>query len=94
MSWKKGPSCWVKIAPTLFYAFAIIAYLIVPAALTIYTHEVWGQMEDNPFFLPIFVSLCQQLLNMTQYYLVIHTLIVPEAKAYLDQRERQRLLLE
>ena len=51
-------------------------------------------MEDNPFFLPVFVSLCQQLLNMTQYYLVIHTLIVPEAKAYLDQRERQRLLLE
>ena len=40
-SWKKGPYCWLVIAPYLFYGMAIAAYIIVPAALTYYTHEIW-----------------------------------------------------
>lgn len=44
VSWKKGPYCWLVIAPYLFMGLAIATYIIIPAALTFYTHQVWGQV--------------------------------------------------
>jgi len=57
VSWKQGPACWLVIAPYLFYGMAIAAYLLIPAALTFYTYEVWSDIIESPFFLQIFVSL-------------------------------------
>jgi len=91
-SWKKGPECWLKIAPHLFYSLAVIAYCIIPLAITLFTHEVWQELGDDPLFMQIFVSLIQQLLMPIQFYLVVQRVMVPDAKAYLDKRERSRLL--
>jgi len=93
-SWKKGPYCWLVIAPHFFMGLAVGTYIMVPAALTFYTHQVWDQIVTDRFFLFIFFSFVIQLFHFLEFYLVIYLTLVPEAKTYLAKRERKRLLDE
>ena len=48
----------------------------------------------GPYFLPIYVCLVVQLFHFLYFYLVVYRQVLPEAKEYMDRRERQRILEE
>ena len=38
VSWKKGPKCWLIIAPKLYLGLLVITYVLMPCGMTFYMH--------------------------------------------------------
>ena len=94
VSWKKGPQCWLSIAPSLYYVLLNVSYLVVPVIIAIYTDMKKTEVKDDSLFLQLFVSLIIQLFHLLNYYISIHKIVLPEAKLYIKKRERRRVLVE
>ena len=94
VSWKKGPQCWLNVAPGLYYVLLNVSYLVVPVIIAIYTDMKKQDIKDDSLYLQLFASLIIQIFHLLNYYISIHKLVLPEAKLYIKKRERKRILVE
>ena len=94
VSWKKGPQWWLKIAPSFFMGQIVLTYILIPIAICILTDMRWASIQEDIFFLQIFVSFGCQLSHLVHFYLTVYKKVLPEAKAYIKKRERRRILDE
>lgn len=42
VTWKRGPSCWIKIGPKVMYMIALTNYILLPIASIIFFVFNWS----------------------------------------------------
>lgn len=94
ISWKKGPRFWLDVTPTIFYWLTNTCYIIVPAFLCLYSDRRWETIKSSPVYLQLFVCIIVQFFHLINFYLLIYKQVFPEAKKYIERRERRRTIEE
>lgn len=94
VSWKKGPECWLTIAPKFYYGLAVVCYVVIPAGLSLFTHNRWKQLHKDPFQMLVLFGFTVQLSHFIHFYLTIYKVVLPEARKYIAKRERKQILDE
>lgn len=90
LPWKKGPAFWTKISPFIFFAVALLNYLVIPLvnifiAIFCFTQPKFNITEATieTYVLFIFV-IC--ITRVVEYFTLFRRNILVDAKIYLQSK--------
>ncbi len=49
VSWKRGPSWWLKIGPTVMYLLCLINYIILPVISIVWFFINWQLVSESVY---------------------------------------------
>lgn len=88
VSWKRGPACWIKIAPTLMYFITLLNYILLPLIGIGWFSAHWNKMSTSVYGLYMGCVLFIWLIQMGFYFVIIRPYVYVNAKAYLASRKQ------
>ena len=85
--WKRGPKCWLIIAPTLYYILNVSNYIILPIGTVIWFATHAQKVEESVYGLYMMCVCIIWALQIVFYFTIIRPYVYFNAKAYLASRK-------
>lgn len=89
--WKKGPDCYLKISPYIFYTMMYLNYVILPVGniglSTYYTVNPHYNLKIKPMesWVIFFTVVC--FSRVVEFYSSIKKLVMDDARIFLQTRK-------
>ena len=88
VSWKRGPACWIKIAPTVMYLLCLLNYILFPLASGYWFYIRADAMQHSIYGIYLWCVGIIWLIQMTFYLRIIKPYIYFNAMAYIASRKQ------
>lgn len=87
VSWKRGPACWIKIAPTLMYLLTLTNYILIPLASLAWFAMHYQRIRESVYGIYMVTVLFIWIAQIAFYLFIIKPYIYFNAMAYIASRK-------
>lgn len=87
VSWKRGPDCWVKIAPTILYLLNLTNYIIIPLVMGFFFAQNWQIVNTSVYGIYMQCVCILWVFQALFYFRIIKPYIYDNATAYIASRK-------
>lgn len=87
VSWKRGPACWIKVAPTLMYLLTLTNYILIPLGSIAFFVWHWQRMQQSVYGIYMLTVLFIWIAQIGFYFVIIRPYIYFNAMAYIASRK-------
>ena len=86
--WKRGPKCWLIIAPYLYYILNFTNYIALPIGTVVWFTTHAQKIEESVYGLYMMCVCIIWALQIVFYFTIIRPYVYFNARAYLASRKK------